>query len=94
MLGCTLTLGAAGDRLNFRTVASVRMTEAERAMLAYVALTALSPDASARIAAMAFEAAGEPSPAFLGGMADARDWASWATLAELKAHALPSGRRS
>ncbi|MFC3060375.1 hypothetical protein [Paenirhodobacter populi] len=88
MLGYTLTLGTPDAWSDFRFVAVARMTKAERAMLACSALTSLDADTAAMTAAAAIGATGSPLPAFLGGMDDARSWASWASRNELKAYAL------
>ncbi|MBL4917750.1 hypothetical protein [Szabonella alba] len=90
MLGYTLTIGTPEAWQGFRRVAQVRMTEAERAMLAFFMLNTLSRDLAEGIARFALNAAGDPLPPFLGGMEDARSWAGWATRDELKAYALAS----
>lgn len=88
MLGYCLTLDTPEAWAGFRFVSQVRLTEGERAMLAYFALTSLAPDHVEMTAAAVIGAAGDPLPPFLGGMEDARFWASWASPNELKAYAL------
>lgn len=88
MLGYTLTLGTPEAWAGFRYVAGVRLSEGERAMMAYFALTALRPENADLTACTAIGSAGDPLPAFLGGMEDARHWAKWANASELKAYAL------
>ena len=67
---------------------AVRLTPNERAALAFAALNSLEPDDAERTAAAAIGSAGAPLPPFLGGMDEARFWASYATRAELKAYTL------
>lgn len=88
MIGYCLTLGTLEAWAGFRFVASVRMSEAERAMMAYFALTSLRPENAELTAATAFKSVGDPLPAFLGGLDDARTWAHFASRNELKAYAL------
>lgn len=57
-------------------------------MLARAALRALDPSDREKVASSVVSTAREPLPAFLGGMDDARFWASMATNTELKAYAL------
>ncbi|MFN3823584.1 MAG: hypothetical protein ACK4RN_06355 [Pseudorhodobacter sp.] len=90
MLGYALTLGSPEAWQGFRRVAQVRMTEAERAMMAFFMLNTISRDHAESISGFALAAAGSPLPPFLGGMEDARTWANRATREELKAYALAS----
>ncbi|SEL66549.1 hypothetical protein SAMN05444413_1139 [Roseivivax marinus] len=71
-------------------VAAVRLTETERAALAFSALNSLKPDDAELTAAVSIGSAGPPLPSFLGGMEEARLWASYASRCELKAYALAS----
>ena len=87
-MGYVLTLHDAAAWLGFAKVATVRMSEEERAALAIAALLSLSPVSAASCASEVLRPAGDPLPAFLGGMEDARHWASIATAAELKAYAV------
>lgn len=88
MLG--LTLAQADPRAwgPFSTVCRARLTLCERAGLAVAALRSMPDDCALETAAAALGAIGSPAPAFLGGMDDARTWASWASPEELKAYAL------
>jgi hypothetical protein len=88
MLGYTLVLGEPDAWGDFSVVCRARLTLCERAGLALAALGSLPDDYMLETAAAALGATGDPLPAFLGGMDDARDWASWATESERKAYAL------
>ncbi len=88
MLGYSLTLGDPEAWAGFSLVASVRLSVFERAGLAVAALKSLPDHHALMTAAAVIGAAGEPLPPFLGGMDDARAWASWASPAELRAYAL------
>ena len=88
MLGYTLTLGTPEAWGGFSVVARARLTACERAGLAVAALGSLSEQEAIAAAASLLGAAGDPLPPFLGGMEDARTWANWATVNELKAYAL------
>lgn len=88
MLGYTLHIGTPEAWQGFRRVAQVRMTEAERVMLAFFMLESLPSDNAELAAAAVIGCAGSPLPAFLGGMDDARTWAAWASRNELKSYAL------
>lgn len=88
MLGYSLLLGTPEAWQAFGLVAAVRLSADERTALAAVCLATLSPDVATSISAAVIGAAGDPLPPFLGDMADARDWASWASRSELKAYAL------
>ncbi len=88
VLGYSLTLGDAEGWADFSKVAALRLSDEERAALAYAVLNSLSPEQAALVAAASLRPAGAPLPAFLGGMEDARDWAARASRSELKAYAL------
>ncbi len=88
MLGYCLTLGTADAWSGFSFVASARLSEIERAALAFSALKSLEVPHAEMTAAAAFRGAGTPLPPFLGGMEEARSWAADAGPAELKAVAL------
>ncbi len=88
LLGYCLTLGDISAWKAFAQVASVRLNTTERVSLAYATLNALTPQQAEQVASAALSASGAPLPAFLGGLHDARHWASLATKAELKAYAL------
>ena len=93
MLGYCLTLGDADAWLRFSVAAAARLTVSERAGLAYAALASLPADVREDTAATALRAAGSPLPPFLGGMDDARFWASIAHRRELKTHAVAAFER-
>lgn len=88
MLGYCLTLGTAEAWAGFAAVAAVRLSETERAALAFWALKALGADNALMTAAASIGTDGAPLPTFLGGMDDARFWARLATPIERKAYAL------
>lgn len=90
MLGYCLTLGTADAWSGFSLVAAARLSETERAALAFAALNALELDHAEMAAAASIGTADLPLPSFLGGMAEARFWASCASRSELKAFALAS----
>lgn len=88
MIGYCLTLGDTEAWGNFSYVAALRLSVSERSALAFAALNTLEPEQTEAVAAASLRAAGAPLPAFLGGMEDARHWASFASRSELKAYAL------
>jgi hypothetical protein len=88
MLGCTLTLGTREGWHGFSVVAAACMSANERSALAFAALNSLELDQAEATAAASIGAAGAPLPPFLGGMDEARFWASYANRSELKAYAL------
>jgi hypothetical protein len=89
MLGYVLTLG--GDSwFGLRVILRSRLTVVERVALAYQALTALDEEDALEVAKTVFGEAGDPLPAFLAPLADARQWAGYASREELKAYALAS----
>lgn len=87
-IGFCLTLGNFDAWAKFSHLAALHMADEERAALAWAALRSLSPDQARATAAAALRPSGDPLPAFLGGMHDARFWASIASRAELKAYAV------
>ena len=88
MLGYCLTLDTAEAWSGFRIIAAARLSETERAALAFSALNSLDPDHAEMTAVASFGSAGMPPPPFLGGMDEARFWSSYASRSELKAYAL------
>ena len=88
VLGYCLALGEADSWADFSALAAVRLSDAERLSLAFAALCSLDPDTRETVAGASLGASGDPMPAFLGGMNDARDWARFASRNELKAYAL------
>lgn len=88
MIGYCLTLGTPEAWAGFRFAALPLLTEVEKAMLAYFALTSFEPENIELLAGAAIRSSGHPLPPFLGGMEDARSWAAWASRFELKAYAL------
>ncbi|MBI6630714.1 hypothetical protein [Pontibaca salina] len=88
VLGFCLTLGTEDAWYEFSALAAVRLTELERAALAFAALYSLEYEHAEMTAAAVIGSAGDPPPSFLGGMVDARLWAEWANRSELKAYAL------
>lgn len=90
MLGYCLALDSAAAWSGSSIVAAVRLTETERVALALAALNSLTLDQAEITAGASIDAAGSPLPPFLGGMDEARFWASYAIRSELKAYALAS----
>lgn len=88
MLGYCLVLGTPEAWGDFSVVCRTRLSINERAGLAVAALRSLPDVLSQDTAAAALGANGDPLPPFLGGMDDARHWASLASANELKAYAL------
>ncbi|MEM8823159.1 MAG: hypothetical protein AAGF30_06075 [Pseudomonadota bacterium] len=88
MLGYCLTVDAPDTWADFSFVASIRLSQTERAGLAFSALNSLRSNHAKMTAAASIGAAGQPLPAFLGGIDEARFWASCANRSELKAYAL------
>ena len=88
VLGYALTLGPGTGWQAFSAIAAAYLSDQEKVSLAFAALSALDPDLAEQTAAAALNAAGAPLPPFLGGMDDARYWASIASRSELKAYAL------
>ena len=88
MLGYTLMIGEPEAWGGFSVVCRARLTVCERAGLAVAALRSLPDDCALDTAATAIGSMGDPLPPFLGGMEDARWWASYSTRQELKAYAL------
>lgn len=88
LLGYCLTLASVDAWLSFSLIARVRLSAIERGALAYALLKSLDRDTAEMTAAAVIGQGGDPLPPFLGGMDDARQWASWASPQELKAYAL------
>jgi len=88
MLGYCLTDGSADAWSSFGYVAAVRLSVMERVALAFSALSSLDLDIAELTAAASIGSAGAPLPPFLGGIEEARSWASIANRSELKTHAL------
>lgn len=88
VLGYCLTLDTPEGWRDFSLIAMARMSPRERVSLAFAALNTLETDVAELTAAAVTGAAGDPLPAFLGGMEGARSWAAWASRSELKAYAL------
>lgn len=88
MLGYCLCLDTPEAWHGFSLAATLSLSRQERVSLAFAALNALEADDAEMTAAAVIGATGAPLPPFLGGMDDARSWASWASHSELKAYAL------
>lgn len=88
MLGYSLTRGTPEAWADFSFVAKARLSVFERAAIAVACLRSMPELFAMDTAAAALGCAGDPAPAFMGGMEDARDWASFASPLELKAYAL------
>lgn len=88
MLGYSLTLATPDAWSGFAVVAAAGLSAAERMALAFSALRSLDPEHAKAAAAVAIGTASAPLPPFLGGMDEARFWASCASRSERKAYAL------
>ncbi len=88
MLAYTLFLGDAFSYQGLSVIALRHLSLAERGGLACAFLGSIPEDCVMQVAATVLDCAGDPLPPFLGGMEDARHWASCATENELKAYAL------
>lgn len=86
-IGFCLTLGGFEAWSKFSQIAAKLLDEDERIAVAWAVLRSLSADQAIATTAAVLRPAGHPLPAFLGGMQDARFWASMASQAELKAYA-------
>lgn len=87
LLGCCLTLGEAAAWDTFSSAAFVWLSPDECGALTSAAIRSLQEDRAIEECAQALEASDYLMPPFLGGMTDARLWASLSTVAELKAYA-------
>ncbi|WP_233270629.1 hypothetical protein [Chachezhania sediminis] len=89
MLGYCLVRGCDYENwAGFAIVAQARLSVQERVALAFACLKALPGDLIEDTAGAVLGARGYPLPSTLGGMFDARWWASAATRPELKAYAV------
>lgn len=97
-LGYTLTLGTHDGWSNFRRVITLRLSDEERAALAFWGLRSLSDDHAAAVMSGAAdlmeagqaERAGPPLASLVNVMDDATFWAGLAEPAELDAYCLAS----
>lgn len=90
MLGYCLTLGDADAWAGFSFVAEARLSEAERAGIAWASLRSLEPYNAEQVAVMVLGGAGYPLPLGDDVMGDAQWWASMASEREAKAYCLAS----
>ena len=86
MLGYALTLGDSLGWQGFRKVISARLTETERAGLAFAALSSLPEDSAASVIEASMGGAGMPLPPLIEPMGDADFWADMASAHELEAY--------
>lgn len=87
-LAIALTLRRTYAWQNFSDLACARLSETERAALAFASLQALPADLAEMTADHALGASTCPLPHFQGGMEEARLWAACAPIAARKALAL------
>lgn len=87
-LGYALTLDNDEGWEGFTLLACARLTEAERAVLAWAVLMAMEPDNVVAVAKNVIGAADYPMPPYLDPLDDARHWAECANDEELRAYAL------
>lgn len=89
-LGYALTLGDAHAWVGASQSFSARLTEVERAGLAWAALRALGPEKAVTVTTSLFEGAGQPIAPLFDHMDEAAFWVDTATPAELEAYCLAS----
>lgn len=89
-IGYAAWLDTTDAWLSLPVVLKARFEPHQRAALAFSALNSLDLDQAEMTAAASIGSAGAPLPPFLGGMDEARFWASYASRFELKAYALAS----
>ncbi|WP_226627963.1 hypothetical protein [Alloyangia pacifica] len=90
-LGATLKLGTRESWDNLLPILIARLSEEERAALAFVALKTLTPTQAAETALSALPSgAGRPLPALFSCMDEAALWADMAEPEELDAYCLAS----
>jgi hypothetical protein len=101
MLGYALTRGTADAWLDAAAVFAARLTQQERAGMAFAALKAMDRDDAAMTAEAALCAgAGQPQAPLFGFMDQAAFWADMAEAEELEAYclasfnAMPRGRQA
>ena len=87
-MGYCLTLDDTSGWYDFVRLCRANLNKNEQINLATAGLFVLTPDEREIVAAKVLGADGAPLPSFLGGMDDARFWASTATHNDLKAYAL------
>lgn len=90
MLGYALTMGDADAWAGFSFVAAARLSEAERAGIAWASLRSLEPDNAEQVAVTVLGGAGYPLPFGDDVMGEAQWWASIASEREAKAYCLAS----
>ena len=88
MLGYALTLQDYDAWEGASAVWQARLTETERAALAWAALRSLDEDHAREVAYTVIQGAGAPLPPFISPMDEASFWADIASESELKAYAL------
>jgi len=93
MLGYALTMGDSLGWQGFRKVISARLTETERAGLAFAALSSLPEESALKVVEAVLEGAGMPLPPLLDPMGEADLWADMANPAELDAYCWAAFRR-
>lgn len=88
LLGYALVLGTYGGWEGASAVWQARLTEAERAALAWAALRSLDRDNAMLVAETVLGGAGAPDAPLFSEMDQAAFWADMASENELKAYAL------
>lgn len=100
VVGYALTLGDADAWADAALFFSLRLSEDERAGIAWAGLRSLSSDRAEEIAALTYRSTGMPMPTFLDPMAEAEFWTQRASKRERKAflfytfHSLPAKDRA
>jgi hypothetical protein len=88
MLSHALTLGDSDTWLGFADVIAARLTDGERAAMAFAALVTLDADQVDGVISAATGATGGPSPAFLNAAEELSWWAGFASSHEIDAGAV------
>jgi hypothetical protein len=88
-----LTAGSHSAWDNTSAIWSARLTNEERAALAWAALKALEPWQAEEVARSVLGDNGPPLPPFLDALGDAQWWADTASPAELRAYAFAAYQR-
>ena len=88
LLGYALILGDFDSWEAASAIWQARLTDTERAALAWAAMRSLDEDHAREVAYTVIQGAGAPLPPFISPMDEASFWADIASESELKAYAL------
>ncbi|MFD1341469.1 hypothetical protein [Litorisediminicola beolgyonensis] len=85
-LGCALTLDTYEAWRDFSTISALRLTDVERAKLAWAALKALEPEQAEIVANTVLGGAGMPIAPLFDELGEAATWVTFASETELDAY--------